>query len=297
LNILARELATLSASEMVAALGVRRGPLFLRRGLALPFYVASRTLGDTLAALDHDVATHGLPAAAARALERFGVAHQASGERLGEGPRLVLANHPGAYDALALMSALGREDLLILAADRRFLRALPHLSARFLFVGEHASQRAGALKRAVSHLRRGGALLHFPAGQIEPDADFEPEQTSWLKPWHPGVSALVAACARVDGRVLVAGVRGVHSPRAKRWLLNRAAERRGITTLSPLLQMVGKLRDVTTRVCCLDAGSASMLSGLDTEPQQARLRAALTRALGGSPHSASCSKACITPAR
>jgi Acyltransferase len=287
LNVLARELATLSASEMVAALGLRSGPAFLRRGLALPFYVASRTLGTTLAALDHDVLTQGLPAAAARALERFGVAHQASGERLGEGPRLVLANHPGAYDALSLMSALKRKDLLILAADRGFLRALPHLSAHFLFVGEHASQRAGALKRAVSHLRRGGALLHFPAGQIEPDADFDPEPTSWLKPWQPGVSALVAACARADGRVLVAGVRGVHSPRAKRWLLNRAAERRGITTLSPLLQMVGKLRDVTTRVCCLDAGNASALSELDVDPQQAQLRAALERAIRGTPDTTS----------
>lgn len=283
MNDLARELATLSASEMVAALGVRRGPAFFRKGLALPFYVASRALGDTLARFDHDVGAQGLPAAAQRALERFGVALQTSGAQLGDGPRLVLANHPGAYDALALMSALQREDLLILAADRGFLRALPRLSAHFLFVGDGASQRAGALKRAVTHLRRGGALLHFPAGQIEPDADFEPESRSWLEPWHPGVSALVAACERADGRVLVAGVRGVHSPRAKRWLLNRAAERRGITTLSPLLQMVGKLRDVTARVCCLEAGRAGALSQLSGLSQHSQLRAALADAIRGAP--------------
>lgn len=266
---------------MVAALGVRGAPPFVRQGLAWPFYVASRTLGNALAQLDHDVAAQGLPAAAQRALRSFGVALQTSGTGPGHGPRLVLANHPGAYDALALMSALEREDLLILAADRGFLRALPRLSAHFLFVGERAGQRAGALKRAVTHLRRGGALLHFPAGQIEPDADFAPEPASWLEPWHPGVSALVQACQRADGRVLVAGVRGVHSPRAKRWLLNRAAERRGITTLSPLLQMVGKLRDVTARVCCLDAGGASALHELDQNEQQTELRAALQRAIGG----------------
>jgi len=280
-NDLARELATLSASEMVAALGVRRGPAFFRKGLALPFYVASRTLGATLAELDHDVAARGLAAAAQRALQSFGVALHTSGTSAFGGPRLVLANHPGAYDALALMSAFGRQDLLILAADRGFLRALPRLSAHFLFVGDGTGQRAGALKRAVTHLRRGGALLHFPAGQIEPDADFEPEPASWLKPWHPGVSALVEACGRVDGRVLVAGVRGVHSPRAKRWRLNRAAERRGITTLSPLLQMVGKLRDVTTRVCCLEAGGAAAFQGLDAEQLQAQLRATLTDAIRG----------------
>lgn len=281
MNDLASELATLSASEMVAAMGVRRGPAFFRKGLALPFYVASRTLGATLAQLDHDAGVRGLPTAAQRALQSFGVALQTSGAGVQQGPRLVLANHPGAYDALALMSALGRQDLLILAADRGFLRALPGLSAHFLFVGDGTGQRAGALKRAVTHLRRGGALLHFPAGQIEPDADFEPEQASWLKPWHPGVSALVEACGRVDGRVLVAGVRGVHSPRAKRWRLNRAAERRGITTLSPLLQMLGKLRDVTARVCCLDAGSASAFKGLEADQQQLQLRAALVDAIRG----------------
>jgi Acyltransferase len=274
-NLVAQELATLSASEMVAALGVRGGPAFLRKGLELPFYGASRLLGRTLAQLDSDVSTHGLPAAAARALARFGVTLRVSGAPPGDGPQLVLANHPGAYDALSLMSALQRRDLLILAADRRFLRALPRLSAHFLFVGDSAGQRAGALKRAVTHVRGGGALLHFPAGQIEPDADFDPEPSRWLEPWHPGVSSLVAACARVDGRVLVAGVRGVHSPRAKRWLLNRAAERRGITTLSPLLQMLGRLRDVTTRVSVFEVGRALELRGLSTGEQQAQLRDAL----------------------
>lgn len=279
LRALAQELAALSAHEMVAALGVRRGPAFLRQGLALPFYAASRTLGRTLAELDANVSTRGLPAAAARALSRFGVDLRTSGACAGAGPVLVLANHPGAYDALSLMSALERKDLLILAADRQFLRALPRLSAHFLFVGDSAGQRAGALKRALTHLRRGGALLHFPAGQIEPDADFEPDEARWLQPWQPGVSALVDACARVDGRVLVAGVRGVHSPRAKRWLLNRAAERRGITTLSPLLQMLGNLRDVATKVSSLDLGSARQLRALSASERQPHLREALRRAI------------------
>jgi hypothetical protein len=279
---LSRQLATLSANEMVAALGARNAPGFVQRGLALPFYAASRTLGSTLAGLDDAIGTRGLPAAATQTLERFGVALQKSGAELGQGPQLVLANHPGAYDALALMSALGREDLRILAADRSFLRALPRLSQHLLFVAERPGERAGALKRAVRHLRNGGALLHFPAGQIEPDADFEPAYAKLLRPWQPGVAALVAACARVDGRVVLAGVRGVHSPRAKRWLLNRAAERRGITTLSPLLQMVGRLRDVLTRVCCLDAGNARPLNDLAAAEQQTLLRASLERAIRGS---------------
>jgi hypothetical protein len=166
---------------------------------------------------------------------------------------LVLANHPGAYDALALMVAIGRRDLAILAADREFLRALSGLSQHLLFVGEQAGRRAGALKKSLAWLKQGGALLHFPAGKIEPDADYEVDTARLLEPWQPGVTALVGACRRMSGHVLVAGVRGVHSPRAKRLLINRLAERRGITTLSPLVQLLAGLRDVEAHVRIDDA--------------------------------------------
>ncbi|HEV8245745.1 MAG TPA: 1-acyl-sn-glycerol-3-phosphate acyltransferase [Polyangiaceae bacterium] len=245
---LARQLARLSAREMVAALGLRSGPELLRRGLELPFYAASRALAETLATLADEVGTRGLPEAAAAALQRCGVTLQVSGIEPAVGPCLVLANHPGAYDALSLMRAVGRRDLLILAADREFLRALSGLSSHFSFVGEAPSERARALKRTLLWLRRGGAVLHFPAGQIEPDADFALPGAPLLEAWQPGVSVLIKACERVAGSVLVAGVRGVHSPRSKRLWLNRLAEKRGITTLSPLVQLVGKLRDVQARV-------------------------------------------------
>ena len=276
---LARELARLSASEMVAALGVQRAPRLVRQGLALPFLAASRSLGETLAELDSSLAEKGLPAAADHALWRCGVALRVTGDAVPAGPCLVLANHPGAYDALALMRALGRRDLLILAADRSFLRALSGLTAHLCFVGDAPGARAGALKRSLRWLKHGGALLHFPAGQIEPDADFEPEQAGLLNAWQPGVPALIRACAHAGGRVLVAGVRGVHSPRAKRLLVNRWAERRGITTLSALVQLWRGLRDVETRVCLLEAQAAAELASLPAAEQVERLRARLSEAI------------------
>jgi 1-acyl-sn-glycerol-3-phosphate acyltransferase len=267
---LARELAAMSASEMVAALGLRSAPAVLRRALKLPFYAASLGLGQTLSALAHEVGPRGLPDAAQAALGRFGVELWASGVAGGDGPCLVLANHPGAYDALALMCAIGRRDLLILAADREFLRALGGLSEHLVFVGEAPGGRARALKTSLKWLRRGGALLHFPAGKIEPDADFDAEPSRLLKPWQPGVGALVRACERAAGRVLVAGVRGVHSPRAKRLLVNRLAERGGVTTLSPLVQLVAKLRDVRARV---------RLDEVPSDRSEAKLRQALLNAI------------------
>jgi 1-acyl-sn-glycerol-3-phosphate acyltransferase len=245
---LSEHLARLSADEMVSALGLRKAPAALRRGLFFPFFALSQELGRTLANLDRDIEVFGLPEAAQRALSSFGVRLHVTGSPPTRGACLVLANHPGAYDALALMAALGREDLLILAADRSFLRALPRLSKHLVFVGETPGERAAALKRAVSCLGRGGALLQFPAGRIEPDAAFETERAPLLEPWQPGVGTLRRAAAKHGASVLVAGVRGVHSPRAKSWAVNRWAEQRGVTTLCPLLQLVGKLNDVVTRV-------------------------------------------------
>jgi 1-acyl-sn-glycerol-3-phosphate acyltransferase len=280
LQALAQQLAELSSKELVSALGVRSASPLLERGLSLPLTALSRRLGYTLAEMDAAVAERGLPAAAHQALSRFGIALHVRGALLAKGPCLVLANHPGAYDALGLMSALGRKDLASLSADRVFLRALPRVSQHLVFVGEQAAARAGALKRALSCLRAGGAVLHFPAGQIEPDADFDSDASGWLKPWQPGVAALVQAAARYDGRMLLAGVRGVHSRRAKRHPLNRWAEQRGVTTVCPLLQMFWQLRDVVMRVHCHDAGLARQLLQTPADEQQRYLRSALVQAIG-----------------
>src|SRR4051812_18972579 len=138
---LARELATLSALEIVNALGAGCAPDAVKRGLAWPFFAISRALGEILAEMDEAIAPRGLAVATRAALERFWVEWTCTGPTVATGPCLILANHPGAYDAFALMSAIGRRDLLVLAADRGFLRALPRLSEHLLFVGAEPSGR------------------------------------------------------------------------------------------------------------------------------------------------------------
>ena len=278
---LEQKLARLSADEMVAALGIRSGGPTVRRVLGWPFWMASRPFGRTLAQFDLDTRAAGLSLAATSALERFGVRLVASGECPATGPLVVLSNHPGAYDALALMSAAGRRDLLVIAADWTFFRALPGVSQRLLFVSSRTAERALVLRRAYAHLRRGGALLHFAAGAIEPDPDFLANGTAPLAAWEAGAVGLVRAAARVSGLVVVAGVRGVHSPRAKRLLVTRWAEKRGVTTMAPLVQILAHYTDVNVRVTFEAPEPATAVAAMgDARRIVEHLRGAMLHALG-----------------
>ncbi|WP_437765743.1 1-acyl-sn-glycerol-3-phosphate acyltransferase [Sorangium sp. So ce281] len=277
---LERELANLSGAEMVAALGLGGAPAWVRRAGRAAFAVPSWPLGRVLARFDRRTGEAGLHVAAREALAGFGARWTADAAPPSRGALLVVSNHPGAYDALALMAALGREDLMIVAADRRFLRALPHVSRRLLFVpidegGALAlAARSAGVRRALRHLRRGGALLHFPAGRIEADPAFAGQGDALLAEWQPGAGALLRAAAAAGGRAAVAIVSGVHSPRAKRLAITRWAERRGITTLAPLLQAaLPGFDDVEVRVRLGEARDAAEVA------RGARDDAALTRRL------------------
>jgi hypothetical protein len=247
---LERVLAGLSADELVAAMGLKNAPGPVRRAARAAFTTVSVPLGRALARFDAGVETSGVSAAAAGMLDDL----EARWTRVGErpptrGPLLVVANHPGAYDALVLLAATGRDDVVIVAADRTFLRAMPRFRRHLVFVPEAPSgaamRRAVGLRRALAHMARGGAVLHFGAGFIEPDPAFPAGRTAPLAPWQPGTGALVRGAIQCAGAIVPALVAGVHSPRAKRLFVTRLAERHGLTTLAPLLQVaVPRFRDV-----------------------------------------------------
>jgi hypothetical protein len=84
-----------------------------------------------------------------------------------------------------------------------------------------------------------------------------------LCPWLPGTGALARAAAESGGAVLPAATRGVHSARAKRAFVNRLAERRGVTTVAPLLQVVvPPYRRVTARISFGDTVDVAAIARL-----------------------------------
>jgi hypothetical protein len=292
----AERLARLSADEMVAALKLARAPAPIQAVVRAGFTAVSSPLGRTLARFDALIATDGLARAAASALDDLGARWSPVGAPPpSSGPLLVVANHPGAYDALVLFASTGRDDVAVLASDRALLRAMPNLRRHLLLVPESvngpARARARGLRGAIEHLAAGGSILHFGAGAIEPDLAFPvPREVPLLSTWQAGAGSLVRATRRASGWVVTALVEGVHSPRAKRLLVNRLAERQGVTTLAPLLQVAfARYRDVAATVRFTDAVRASDLvrgpeRGLAKDAEDARIAAVVReRALASWP--------------
>jgi 1-acyl-sn-glycerol-3-phosphate acyltransferase len=247
---IAREIARLSAEEMLASIGLPTGaPSIVRRAVAAPFLSLSKRLGRALSGFDSRVVEMGIADAAARVLEELGATITIEGA-LPRGPILIASNHPGAFDALALMSACARRDQLFLADDRAFLRAMPHVREHLSFVDPfNRSVSARTLVRAVRHISHGGAVVQFGAGRIEPDPAFALPGVPLVRAWKHGTGALAIACARAGGAVVPAIVSSVHSARAKHNFVNRIAEARGITTLAMLLQLaIPSHRRVEVRV-------------------------------------------------
>jgi 1-acyl-sn-glycerol-3-phosphate acyltransferase len=135
------------------------------------------------------------------------------------GPLLILSNHPGMSDTLALFASLPRPDLRIVGAERPFLKQLPHIDRRLIYVPEEANRRMGVVRQVVSHLRQGGAVLTFPAGMIEPDPACMPGAVASLETWSESISIFTRLVPQV--RVVVAIVSGVIWPAALHHPLTR----------------------------------------------------------------------------
>ncbi len=178
----------------------------------------ARRFARLLREFDACVVEHGLVASGQFILDRFtrSVTITGAEELHKSGPMIVACNHPGMTDAMAVWTAIGREDLKIIAAERELLRHLPNIQKHLILVQPHSTE---AIREAISHLKAGGSLLTFPAGRIEPDIRLRKDGISSLDTWSPSVAKLAA---RLPGVTLVTGfVEGVISERANRAVMLR----------------------------------------------------------------------------
>ena len=229
---------------------VRRGRSLLEAICWLPAHRFAHQMMD----FDLMVGEEGLHSASQRALSAYVSRLDITGlENIPtSGPLLVLSNHPGMTDTLALFSSLPRPDLRVVAAERPFLNALFNVSRHLIYVPDDVTRRMGVVRNAVSHLRSGGAVLTFPAGEIEPDPACMPGAVESLSSW----SESIAVFARLapETRVVVAIVSGVIWPASlshplTRLRKERKARERIAANLQVLVQTLRpSARLVSTRV-------------------------------------------------
>ena len=242
-------LTRLCVEDLISAFGLS-GVSYGRAVMESISRIPARRLARQILTYDRIVGESGLGTGGAWALKRLSRNTSIEGQENvpREGPLLLVSNHPGLADAVALFAATPRDDLRVIAADRPFLEALPNTSRYLLTVAESSAGRSGVVRTAVRHLRSGGAVLTFPGGRIEPDPAVSPGAVEALDRWSSSADLFARLIPGLE--VVPVVVSGVISPSALRNpLIYLRRRRRDREWLAATLQvLVPALRNVDARV-------------------------------------------------
>ena len=178
--------------EIFFALGLGRKGL-LRRSLGWLFYLPTWRFARIMAEVDAEVGRAGAGAGCHKALEALGVQAEVRGHENipASGPAIILANHPGAYDSMALGACVPRLDFKAIVGETRFYHALLNIHPNLIYVSDDPAKSMVALRQAVEHLNRGGILLQFGSGLIEPDPAIRPVGDKVFEKWSPSLEIML----------------------------------------------------------------------------------------------------------
>ena len=204
-----------NALEMTKALKLER----LHSLIGWFFSVPARRITETIFQYDRLVGGEGLAAGSAWLLEQFARVVVVGKPPPSYGPLLVVGNHPGMVDAMAICAQVPRDDLRILAAERPILRLLPNVLTHLIFVPDDPQRRLSAIRATASHLRTGGSLLTFPGGNIEPDPALHSDAANCLEYWSDSLDLLARLVPELT--IVPAVTSGVISANALRHPLSR----------------------------------------------------------------------------
>ncbi|MCW1966632.1 MAG: 1-acyl-sn-glycerol-3-phosphate acyltransferase [Anaerolineae bacterium] len=185
------------------------------RRLIAPFIrPIARRFAEQIVTFDDQVGANGLMAGSKWLMGEFtrGLVVSGAEHVPTHGPILFASNHPGMADTIALFSSIPRPDLKIVAAVRPFLRSLPNVSKHLIYVSDDATDRMRVVRETAAHLRRGGAVLTFPAGKIEPDPDVLPGAVASLDTWGESIGVFMRLAPQTQ--LVPTIVRGVVSAAA-----------------------------------------------------------------------------------
>jgi hypothetical protein len=243
---------------------------------------------------DHEIEQRGISTAMQQLLPRFARSVEVRGAEQvpAAGPLLVVSNHPGTFDVVAISASLGRDDLQIVALGWPVLRHMPTFSRHLIFTSLDAHQRMGAVRSVIERLRAGDTVLIFPTADLDPDPDVLPGADAAFERWSPSLELFLRQVP--ETKVLPAVVSGVLSPKELRHPLARLPRTaKGQRTVAEMLQMGQQMFfpwsfDLAPRVTFGKALSVEELGASDTRLGIQRkiieqARALLTTHMGRSP--------------
>lgn len=183
--------------EIFFAFGFSRSGI-LRHLFGWLFYGPTKRFAHIFAVADEAVKEGGLPAGSRLVIKKLGIKVLARGtEAIPEkGPLIIIANHPGAHDAIAIAGCLPRSDLKILVSETNFYHTLSQAQKYLIFVPSEAERRMLSLRQAIHWLKEGGALLQFVTGTIDGDPSLENTE-EWLQKWSPSLEIMLRQVAEV----------------------------------------------------------------------------------------------------
>ncbi len=161
---------------------------------------------------DQQVEVHGIIHAMRWLLPRFahGVDVHGAEHIPQDGPVLILSNHPGTFDEVAITAHVSRSDLKIVANPFPILRALPAVRRHCIFSAPDPHARMGTLRSIIHSLRDGHTLLLFPTGAVDPDPRLVDGAEEAINRWSPSVEVILKKAP--ETQVVVTIVSGVVSP-------------------------------------------------------------------------------------
>ena len=246
-------LTQINLNDLVSSFGWEQYPL-LASMLQRLFIGPARTFAQHMVDFDNATDEVGLSESARQTLR----AHYVKDVRIHgseniptDGPALFLSNHPGMVDTLALFSAINRPDLRIIAVYRPFLISLVNVSRQLSYISDDGNERIRTTREISSHLRKGGAALTFPAGEIEPDPSVYDDATDSLSNWTDSAGVFIRFAR--DTKIVPVLVSGVVWDKALRHFitqLKRTREERDklATAIQAFPMMAYNARPTTVHV-------------------------------------------------
>jgi 1-acyl-sn-glycerol-3-phosphate acyltransferase len=144
---------------------------------------------------DQRICQDGLPAASRWITARFIRSVRVRG-RLNlpeQGPLLVASNHPGALDSVSMLGAFPRDDTRIFVSGSPFFKTIPSSKEHCIFVEDRTNvdERRRAIRLGIAHLQKGGSLLIFPTGRVDPEPACSPGSLETMQEWSPSLEILL----------------------------------------------------------------------------------------------------------